>query len=74
MMIAGSAVQDNGVPVSITGTPFPLPDRAAGEALAALEFSAVLERVAAHAAGELGAASVRARVPSGDVAWIAAEL
>ncbi|MGE0354916.1 MAG: endonuclease MutS2, partial [Gemmatimonadales bacterium] len=74
MMIAGSAVQDNGVPVSITGTPFPLPDRAAGEALAALEFSAVLDRVAAHAAGELGAAAVRARVPSGDVAWIAEEL
>lgn len=44
------------------------------EALEALEFPAVLEAVAARAAGPLGSASVRARRPSDDAAWIREEL
>ncbi|MGH7561418.1 MAG: endonuclease MutS2, partial [Gemmatimonadales bacterium] len=45
-----------------------LPD--AGEALAALEFFPVLDVVAGHAAGPLGADRVRARRPSADPAWV----
>jgi DNA mismatch repair protein MutS2 len=57
-----------------TGTPLPLPPAAAAEALEALEFSLVLDRVAGHAAGELGAGVIRSRRPTDDIAWIRAEL
>ena len=44
------------------------------DALQALEFTTVLDRVAALAAGPLGAESVRRRRPVTDVPWIQAEL
>jgi len=56
------------------GTPSPLPPEACTDALQALEFHRVVELVAAHAAGPLGAERVRARHPSGDVDWIRREL
>src|SRR5690606_41796539 len=59
----------SGVPESVTGTPLPLPPGDAAEALATLEFAAVLDRVASHAAGPAGAARVRGRVPTAGLAW-----
>ena len=56
------------------GTPFPLELEASAAALEVLEFDRVLEQVAGHAAGPVGAARIRARRPSGDVAWIREEL
>lgn len=47
---------------------------ATDDALQAFEFTQVLDQVAAHAAGPLGAESVRARRPTADVAWIRGEL
>jgi DNA mismatch repair protein MutS2 len=47
---------------------------ATGDALKDLEFALVLDQVAAHAAGELGAASVRGRVPTTELEWIRSEL
>ncbi|MDZ4864086.1 MAG: Smr/MutS family protein [Gemmatimonadota bacterium] len=44
------------------------------DALQALEFAAVLDQVAALAAGPLGAESIRRRRPVTDVPWIQAEL
>lgn len=44
------------------------------EALAALEFEHVLDVIADGAAGPLGAAAIRAREPTDDVAWIRSEL
>ncbi|MES1259243.1 MAG: hypothetical protein ABUL71_01515, partial [Gemmatimonadota bacterium] len=44
------------------------------DALAALEFEHVLDVVADCAAGPLGAAALRARLPTDDVEWIGAEL
>src|SRR5690606_10353388 len=64
----------SGVPESVTGTPLPLPPGDAAEALATLEFAAVLDRVASHAAGPAGAARVRGRVPTADLAWARHEL
>jgi len=43
-----------------------LPGSIAPSVLETLEFAAALERVAAHAAGPLGAARVRARTPAGE--------
>jgi DNA mismatch repair protein MutS2 len=55
------------------GTPSPLAG-GSDAALLVLEFSRVLELVAQHAAGPLGAARIRARHPSSDSDWIAGEL
>jgi len=64
-----------GVPVQATsGTPLPLADPGTADALETIEFDAVLDRVAEHAAGTLGAARVRARRPTEDLAWIRTEL
>ena len=49
-------------------------DGATEDALEDLEFGLVLDQVAGHAAGALGAASVRARRPTADLEWIRAEL
>ncbi len=66
---------DNGVLASRDArTPFVLPGGVTDEALAELEFAAVLELIAALATGPLGKARVRGRRPSGDVAWIRDEL
>ncbi|MFN8650316.1 MAG: Smr/MutS family protein [Gemmatimonadales bacterium] len=62
----------DGVLVSLdAGTPSALEGGSWGDAL---EFPAVLEQVAAAAAGPLGAASIRARRPRTDLPWIQAEL
>ena len=79
-MTAGAASRSqpddqlDGVPESVTGTPLPLPPGDAAGALATLEFAAVLDRVAGHAVGPAGAARVRARVPTADLAWARHEL
>ncbi|HEX5634838.1 MAG TPA: hypothetical protein VFX50_16455, partial [Gemmatimonadales bacterium] len=54
--------------------PSPLAEAWLAEPLATLEFDAVLEAVAGHAAGDLGRARVRGRRPSADLAWIADQL
>ena len=64
----------DGVPGSAPGTPSPLAAGDVAAALLTLEFAAVLERVAAHAAGPAGAARVRARRPSSNAAWARDEL
>jgi DNA mismatch repair protein MutS2 len=56
------------------GTPSPLPDQVSAEALETIELAEVVERVAALAAGPLGAERVRRRRPTDDVAWIRQEL
>lgn len=56
------------------GTPSRLPGAAVDAALADLEFGEVLHTVSGFAAGPLGAARVRERRPSGDLAWIREEL
>ncbi|HSR92618.1 MAG TPA: hypothetical protein VLK88_15045, partial [Gemmatimonadales bacterium] len=62
----------HGVLVSAdAGTPFAL---AEDDGFEALELPAVLERVAAYAAGPLGHEAILARRPSDDVAWISGEL
>ena len=70
----GMTPGDAGVPATDTGTPLPLPPAATADALDALEFGSVLDRVAGHAAGELGAAVIRSRRPTDDLAWIGSEL
>ena len=65
----------DGVPAhDQAGTPSPLPDAASAEALETIELAEVIERIAALAAGPLGAARVRGRRPTDDVAWIREEL
>jgi DNA mismatch repair protein MutS2 len=64
-----------GVPAHLQGgTPLPLPGEQSADALETIEFGAVLELIAAHAVGPLGAARVRARRPTDDLTWIRAEL
>ncbi len=64
-----------GVPARVQGgTPLPLPPDQTADALDTIEFGAVLERVAGHAVGPLGAARVRDRWPTDDVEWIQEEL
>ncbi len=64
-----------GVPVqATTGTPLPLSDPGTAEALETIELDTVLDRVAEHAAGPLGAERVRARRPTDDLPWIRTEL
>jgi DNA mismatch repair protein MutS2 len=54
--------------------PTPLAAEVVAEALETIEFDRVLAHVAGFAAGEQGAARVRARRPTDDVAWIRDEL
>ncbi|MGH7593738.1 MAG: MutS-related protein, partial [Gemmatimonadales bacterium] len=56
------------------GTPACLDPAMSAEALAALEFADVLDVVASSAAGPLGAAALRARLPTDDRNWIGREL
>jgi DNA mismatch repair protein MutS2 len=58
----------------VAGTPSSIPAVATAKTLEALEFAATLDIVAGFAAGELGAESVRCRLPSGDCEWITTEL
>jgi hypothetical protein len=65
----------DGVPVQLeAGTPSPLPSGQSADALETIEFAAVVELVAGYAVGPLGAARVRGRRPTDDLAWIGTEL
>ena len=65
----------DGVPAQLLGgTPLPLPEDQSADALDTIEFASVLELVAAHAVGPLGAERVRGRRPTADLIWIRAEL
>lgn len=57
-----------------SGTPLPLDPATSADALAALEFQAVLDVVAGYAAGPLGASQLRTRRPTADAGWIRWEL
>ncbi len=68
-------VDPDGVPTQIQGgTPSPLPPDQCADALETIEFGAVVQLVAARAVGPMGAARVRARLPTEDVEWIRDEL
>ena len=65
----------DGVPAQMKGgTPSPLPEEQIADALETIEFEAVLDLVAQHAAGPLGTARVRSRRPTQGLDWIRAEL
>ena len=74
-MSQSSSVSPPGVPAHVQGgTPSHLPLEQTADALETIEFGEVVDLVAAHAVGPLGAARVRARRPTDDLAWIAGEL
>ena len=74
-MSQGEPLTHPGVPAQTQGsTPLPLPVQQTAEALDTIEFGAVLERVAGHAVGPMGAARVRGRWPTDDLEWIQEEL
>lgn len=63
--------------MSVTGvanTPSASARVATPDTLAALDLPRILDLVACHAVSDLGAAAVRARVPSPDVEWVREEL
>jgi DNA mismatch repair protein MutS2 len=65
----------HGVPAQTQGgTPSPLSPEQSADALETIEFDQVVELVAEWAVGPLGAARVRARRPTDDLAWITGEL
>jgi DNA mismatch repair protein MutS2 len=65
----------DGVPAQTQGgTPSPLPEPVSAEALETIEFGSVLDLVASHAVGKLGADRIRDRKPTDDIAWIEDEL
>jgi DNA mismatch repair protein MutS2 len=65
----------HGVPAHTQGgTPSPLPPEQSADALETIEFDLVVELVAQRAVGPLGAARVRGRRPTDDLAWITGEL
>jgi DNA mismatch repair protein MutS2 len=69
------SLSPDGVQAQIQGgTPLPLPPEHSKDALETLEFDPVLQLVAAHAIGPLGAARVLGRRPTTDIEWIGAEL
>ncbi len=73
-MIGSSAVESGVPPLARDGTPVCLDPSTSADALAALEFEHVLDVVADFAAGPLGAAALRARLPTSDADWIRDEL
>ncbi len=74
-MSSPSQVVPSGVSAEVqSGTPSALPPDQCADALETIEFDQVIDLVAAHAVGPLGAARVRARLPSDDLAWITGEL
>jgi DNA mismatch repair protein MutS2 len=75
MTLLGVSGGAHGVPEATTaGTPSPLSSGVVAEALETIELPAVLEVVASHAAGALGAERVSARRPSDDLEWLRLEL
>src|SRR5262245_18059740 len=72
--LESTAVQDGVSAHRSAGTPSPLEPEAVAAALEVLEFPKVLELVAGHAVGLLGAGRVRSRQPSEDLDWTRTEL
>ena len=69
------SLSPDGVQAQIQGgTPLPLLPEHSKDALDTLEFDSVLQLVAAHAVGPLGAARVLGRRPTTDIEWISGEL
>jgi DNA mismatch repair protein MutS2 len=67
--------KDRGVSATgVAGTPSSFSGVSTPAALDALEFEVALDVVARHAVSEIGAESVRSRVPSGSVDWVISEL
>ncbi|HEY9015790.1 MAG TPA: hypothetical protein VIM84_12090, partial [Gemmatimonadales bacterium] len=74
-MTQGHPLSPDGVPAHTEGgTPSSLPENMSSDALETIELGAVLELVAACAAGPLGGERVRGRRPNTDLDWIRAEL
>ena len=74
-MAQAESMSPYGVPAQRQGgTPSSWSPAERGDALETIEFAEVVERVAGHAVGALGAARVRERRPSGDAGWISGEL
>jgi DNA mismatch repair protein MutS2 len=68
-------LSSDGVPTdSEAGTPSPLPAGRSDDGLETIELEPVLDLVAGHAAGPLGAGRVRKRRPTLDLDWIRLEL
>src|SRR5262245_23720261 len=68
-------LSSDGVPTDIeAGTPSPLPDERAADGLDAIELEPVLELVAGHTPGQLGANRVRSRRPTLELGWVRREL
>jgi DNA mismatch repair protein MutS2 len=68
-------LSSDGVPTDTeAGTPSPLPDERSTDGFDAIELEAVLEVVAGHAAGPLGADRVRSRRPTLELGWVRREL
>jgi DNA mismatch repair protein MutS2 len=64
-----------GVPSQTQGsTPLPLPREQTADALETIEFGSVLQLVAAHTVGPMGAQRVLSRWPTDDISWIQEEL
>lgn len=74
-MTQNTTLSPDGVPAQTQGgTPSPLPDLVSAEALETVEFLSVLELVASHAVGSLGADRIRDRKPTDNLGWIQEEL
>ena len=75
LMSQSPFVSPHGVPAHEQGgTPSPLPPEQCADALETIEFDQVVELVARHAVGPLGAERVHARRPTDDLEWIIGEL
>jgi DNA mismatch repair protein MutS2 len=74
-MAQAESLSSYGVSAQTQGdTPLSLLPRESSDALETIEFAEVIELVAGHAVGPLGAARVRSRVPSDESGWISGEL
>jgi DNA mismatch repair protein MutS2 len=74
-MAQAESLSPYGVSAQTQGdTPLSLLSAESADALETIEFAQVIELVAGHAVGPLGAARVRGRGPSDDADWISGEL
>ena len=74
-MAQAESLSPYGVSAQTQGdTPLSLLPAESADALETIEFAEVIELVAGHAVGPLGAARVRGRRPSDDAGWITGEL
>ena len=74
-MAQAESLSPYGVSAQTQGdTPLSLLPAESADALETIEFAAVIELVAGHAVGPLGADRVRARRPSDEAGWIRGDL